>query len=167
MKIKSPIHVLVRMWAMVFVFVGIQNVQPQIKPAEPDPTVDVRVRHIAAQLIAPCCWSQTVDVHHSEIAETMIARIRNELLAGKGEDDIVAMFVSEYGERVLAIPKPKGVKSMLWIIPAIVLLVGAAIVVRVLKRQTKLHGTIKTVNNAVIDSDTMKKINDELHRIES
>lgn len=56
------------------------------------------------------------------------------LEAGKTKDEIVADFVSRYGQMVLASPSPEGYKLLAWIAPIVALLLGVALVRTVLLR---------------------------------
>lgn len=55
-------------------------------------------------LMAPCCYTQTIDVHSSEIAEKMRAEVRSMTFAGKSEAIILDYYKNIYGERILAVP---------------------------------------------------------------
>jgi cytochrome c-type biogenesis protein CcmH len=68
------------------------------------------VRHNAAhevfgRLLAPCCWTQTLDVHESESATVLRREIADRLRSGEQalviEDDMAA----RYGERIRAVPR--------------------------------------------------------------
>lgn len=129
-------------------------------------SVDVQAKRVAAQLVATCCWSQTADVHHSAAAEAMIERIRVALLKGQTEDEIIQMFVDEYGERVRAVPKPEGVKSMLWIMPVIILVTGSAILMIVLRQQKNKTKLPVEPTASIMDDVVLKRIHDELNSME-
>lgn len=55
-------------------------------------------------LIAPCCYTQTIDLHNSEIAARMRSEVRSMTLAGKSDAEIYSFYKSIYGERILAVP---------------------------------------------------------------
>lgn len=59
---------------------------------------------VASQFIAPCCWTQTLDVHQSDIAKQLRYEIHDRLEAGDTPDAIKADLVSRYGERIVAVP---------------------------------------------------------------
>jgi cytochrome c-type biogenesis protein CcmH len=69
------------------------------------PTSSAAARELAGRLIAPCCWTQTLDIHDSPIADQLRAEITQRLRAGepaaKIEDDLAA----RYGEKVRAVPR--------------------------------------------------------------
>src|ERR1700743_1304827 len=47
---------------------------------------------IEGRLMAPCCWTQTIDIHDSEIALSMRHEIRRRLRNGESADAIEASF---------------------------------------------------------------------------
>ncbi len=93
-------------------------------------------REIEGMLIAPCCWSQPVSQHYSEAADQIRKGVRRLLAAGKSKEEILDYFVSGYGERILASPRPHGFKMLAYILPFAFLLVGLAVLVTLLKQWT-------------------------------
>jgi len=59
---------------------------------------------LEGRLLAPCCWAQTLDIHGSEIANSLRREIRARLKAGESGDAIEASIVARYGERIRAVP---------------------------------------------------------------
>jgi cytochrome c-type biogenesis protein CcmH len=63
------------------------------------------VHEVESRLFAPCCWTQTVDVHASPLADELRTEITTRLGAGEApravEDDLAA----RYGERIRAVPR--------------------------------------------------------------
>ncbi len=106
------------------------------------------VNKVARQLIAPCCWSETADAHRSEAAVQMRAQIREALQRGFLEEQIIASYVKEYGERVLSTPKAEGFNYMAWIMPGVALMFGVAFVGRFLRRnvETKPAPSVQPTN---------------------
>ena len=92
------------------------------------------VKQIAGKLMAPCCWSQTADVHTSDTAKEMQAQIRAALQQGYGEDQILDAFVAGYGERILAEPRASGFNLLVWILPGMALAAGGTIYWRYVQR---------------------------------
>ena len=78
---------------------------------------------LEGRLLAPCCWTQTIDIHGSEIANDLRREIRRRLKAGESADAIEADIVSRYGERIRAVPPDSPLKSLaVWL----TVLMGAA-----------------------------------------
>ena len=93
-------------------------------------------KEIEKMLIAPCCWTATIDVHPSEISDQMKAEIVQFLKQGKTKDEILKYYVAKYGERVLAIPQSPFQKYSVYLLPAAALLLGI-IIIMIFLRHTK------------------------------
>jgi cytochrome c-type biogenesis protein CcmH len=63
------------------------------------------LRAITERFIAPCCWRENLAVHQSPDAEKMRAEIVQLVADGRTEDEIVEQYVSQYGERILRVPR--------------------------------------------------------------
>ncbi|MGK4006279.1 cytochrome c-type biogenesis protein CcmH [Sorangium sp. So ce1036] len=61
-------------------------------------------RALAARLLAPCCWDQTLDVHESEVTRDLRREIRGRLRGGESADTIELDLVARHGERIRAAP---------------------------------------------------------------
>lgn len=59
---------------------------------------------LEGRLLAPCCWAQTLDIHGSEIANSLRREIRSRLKAGEQPEAIEQSLVARYGERMRAVP---------------------------------------------------------------
>ncbi|MGE5443720.1 MAG: cytochrome c-type biogenesis protein CcmH [Ignavibacteriales bacterium] len=89
---------------------------------------DKEAREISYLLMCPVCEGQTVAESNSQLANQMRAIIREKLQEGKSKDEIIAYFVSRYGETILGAPPAKGVNWLLWTLPALALLVGGGVI---------------------------------------
>lgn len=100
-------------------------------------TLDERVLRVARQLMCPVCEGQTVAESSAELAEQMRALIKEKLKRGESPEQIVAYFVSRYGESILAAPPKRGFNLVVWIGPFAILLLGMAIAASTLRRWTR------------------------------
>lgn len=66
---------------------------------------------LEGQILAPCCWNQTLDIHGSEIANGLRREIRTRLRSGQSTETIQADLVKRYGEKILAVPPSSPLKS--------------------------------------------------------
>jgi len=98
------------------------------------PTLEDQVYAIAKELMCPVCAGQTVAESSSQLAEQMRGTIRERLRAGQTREEIIAYFVSQFGEGVLAAPPARGSGLLLWLIPPLALGVGAIILQRFIRR---------------------------------
>lgn len=97
-------------------------------------SLDDRVYAIARQLMCPVCAGQTVAESDSALAREMKTIIRQKLQAGERPDQIVRYFVGQFGETVLAEPRPGGVSLILYAAPPLALIVGLVIAVVFIRR---------------------------------
>lgn len=67
---------------------------------------------IEGRLMAPCCWTQTIDIHDSEISLSMRHEIRRRLRNGETADAIQASFVERYGPKILAVQSNSQLKNV-------------------------------------------------------
>ncbi len=136
------------------------------QPAKPGDSLrvvaDQEVKQIASKLMAPCCWSQTADVHQSEAADQIQAQIRTALQQGYTEKEIVAGFVAAYGERILATPEASGFNLMVWILPILALPVGGWILWRYLRRVQPVAVTAAAARPAPADNSYEARFEREL-----
>ena len=74
------------------------------------PARQARIDRLEAALLAPCCYTQTIAVHQSEVAVKMRLEVAKWVEQGKEDDEILAAYVSQYGKKVLVDPKtlPRG-----------------------------------------------------------
>ena len=101
--------------------------------AETGKTAD-KAREIEDQLIAPCCWSQPVSQHDSEVSQQIRDEVSKMLAAGKSRDEILDFFVARYGERILVTPRAKGFNTLVYILPWAALPIGAWILVLLIRK---------------------------------
>ena len=91
----------------------------------------VEVDDTARELICQCgCGMVLNQCNHAECSsrDQMMASIGTQLDAGRTKQQIVAGFVSQYGERVLSAPTKEGFNLTAWITPFAALLAGAVVV---------------------------------------
>src|SRR5688572_25781179 len=77
--------------------------------------IERQARELEAMLIAPCCFTQQVSVHHSAAADDVRQDIRKRLGGGETRDQILDAYVAQYGKRILAQPPAEGIASVLYV----------------------------------------------------
>jgi cytochrome c-type biogenesis protein CcmH len=97
-----------------------------------------KAREIEDNLIAPCCWSQPVSQHYSEVSEQIRQEVRAMVDAGKSRDEILDYYVAKYGERILATPRAKGFNALAYILPWTALALGAVLLIALLRKRRSL-----------------------------
>ena len=86
---------------------------------------------LLGRLVAPCCWTQTLDVHGGAAPDRLRAEIHARLLAGETPKSIEDDLVARFGKAVLAEPKDSPLPLVTLGLAAVALLAGAWIVVKV------------------------------------
>jgi cytochrome c-type biogenesis protein CcmH len=94
-----------------------------------DIDIDKEAREISYLLMCPVCEGQSVAESNSQLANQMRAIIREKLQEGKSKDEVIAYFVSRYGETILGAPPAKGANWLLWTLPAVALALGGVVIV--------------------------------------
>ncbi len=84
------------------------------------------------------CQSQTIYDSNSELATDLKLFIKEEIIAGKTDDNIKAQLVTNYGEWILMTPSLSKTNYILWFSPLIFLLIGIIVMFKyVFKKNTK------------------------------
>lgn len=136
--------------------------------AQPDPAaIERQAKELEAKLIAPCCWSQQVSVHQSPASDEIKAAVRRMLADGKTPQQILDIYVEEYGDRILAEPPARGFNAALYVAPWIFLVASVGLVVVVIKR-LRTPGTAVPVaaEQAPVNEDEAERIDEELRQMD-
>ena len=117
---------------------------------EEDPG-EQRLKAIAADLRCPVCQGESIYDSHSTVAGQMKALIREQVSAGRSDDEIKSFFVDRYGEFILMEPRASWRTALVWVFPGAAFFGGAAIFFLLLRR--RMPGTqLAAVSAADVDS---------------
>jgi cytochrome c-type biogenesis protein CcmH len=100
-------------------------------------SLDDRVYAVSRQLMCPVCAGQTVAESDAAVAREMRAIIRQKLLAGESQDQILWYFVAQFGDGVLAEPPRRGLSVVLYLGPLLALTLGLVIAAVFIRRWTR------------------------------
>ena len=108
-----------------------------VQPDEvlPDPAMEARAREISRTLRCPVCQSENIDDSDAGIARDLRLLVRERLVAGDSDAEVVDFVVARYGEYVLLNPPAQGANLLLWAAGPLLLLAGAAIAAGTLRRR--------------------------------
>ena len=112
-------------WAMLMVVIWTATAMAS--------NVEDRALALDKLLMAPCCWTQTLNNHHSGISNEMRRDIRRMLTEGQSEAEILDHFKAVHGTRILAMPPAKGFNWAAYVSPVAFLLIGGWLVWVVLR----------------------------------
>ncbi len=107
-----------------------------VEPSEmlKDPALEARAREVSKQIRCVQCQNETIDESHAEIARDMRVLVRERILAGDSNEQIVGYMVDRYGDYVRLQPRFMSSTLILWFGPLIFLLLGGLAVASRLKR---------------------------------
>jgi cytochrome c-type biogenesis protein CcmH len=98
-----------------------------VEPSEilPDPALEARARAISAGLRCMVCQNQSIDDSEADLAKDLRILIREKLKQGNSDDQIRSYLVQRYGNFILLKPPFEWGTLLLWLGPALVLVLGA------------------------------------------
>jgi cytochrome c-type biogenesis protein CcmH len=100
-----------------------------VQPGEAlaDPALEARARTLSAELRCMVCQNQSIDLSDAELAHDLRVLVRERLLAGDSNEEVLDYVVSRYGEFVLLKPRFSVRNALLWGTPVLLLLAGAGV----------------------------------------
>ena len=103
-----------------------------VEPSEvlSDPLLEVRAREISQGLRCLVCQNQTIDDSNAGLAKDLRILVRERLLAGDSNQQVVTFVTDRYGDFVLLKPPLKIGTVLLWFGPLLILLFGGAALAR-------------------------------------
>jgi cytochrome c-type biogenesis protein CcmH len=100
-----------------------------------DPALEDRARALGKQLRCVVCQNQSIDDSNAELAQDFRRIVRERVVAGESDEQILQYMVDRYGEFVLLKPPITTGTIILWAGPFAVLLLGAGIAYTTARRK--------------------------------
>ena len=122
--------------ALLFVLSTAQAIDSGV--AFEDPALQARYEHLIEEVRCLKCQNQNLRDSNAFLASDLRREIRRLLADGKTDNEIYDFLVERYGEFALYRPRKSGKTLILWLAPAIFLIGGAIVVVRVIRRRSGL-----------------------------
>jgi cytochrome c-type biogenesis protein CcmH len=91
-----------------------------------DPAIEARARRLSQELRCVVCQNQSIDESNAPLAHDLRVIVRERLVAGDSDAEVLAFVEARYGAFVLLRPRFKPQTVLLWLAPPL-LLAGAAI----------------------------------------
>ena len=107
-----------------------------VEPSEvlDDPILETRARKISQGLRCLVCQNQSIDESAAVLARDLRVLVRERLVAGDGDQEVIDYVVSRYGDFVLLKPPFKAATFVLWAGPAVLLLLGLIAILAFFRR---------------------------------
>ena len=91
-----------------------------------DAALETRARGLHKHLRCLVCQNQSIDSSNAGLAADMRRIVRERVVAGDSDAQVIAFFVARYGDWVLLEPPFRARTMVLWVGPFVFLAVGAA-----------------------------------------
>ena len=102
-----------------------------------DPVLEQRARTISEELRCLVCQNQSIDDSDADLAHDLRVLVRERLLAGDNNQQVIDYIVARYGDYVLLNPPFKPDTYILWASPFILLILAALAVVGFYRRKKR------------------------------
>ena len=109
-----------------------------------DTALEARVNAIAAELRCLVCQNQSLADSHAELALQLKGQVREQLQAGRNEQQVVAYMTQRYGDFVLYRPPFKATTVLLWAGPGLLLAIGIGVLAWNLRRKAPANELSET-----------------------
>lgn len=142
---------------------------PQRMGTDPlPPEQEARAQTLGKQLRCPMCQGMSIADSPASTARAQLDTIRALVTEGKTDQEIRDYFVARYGDWALLAPPAQGFNWVVWLAPGLVLLIGAAVIATLFKRNRAAPPAAAESGAATPATDTedpyLKAVRAELER---
>ncbi|RJE80130.1 cytochrome c-type biogenesis protein [Paracoccus sp. JM45] len=117
-------NVLLRLLALLTLLSGpVLAVQPD--EILPDAGLEARARSLSQKLRCPVCQGENIDDSNAAISRDLRLYVRERLVAGDSDAEVMDNVVDRFGEFVLFEPRATGSNLILWLAGPLMALIGA------------------------------------------
>jgi cytochrome c-type biogenesis protein CcmH len=110
------------------------QVQEEERPSD-DPIIEQRLTKLSQELRCLQCQNQTLADSPAGLAADLRREIREQMKAGKSDQEIIAFLTQRYGDFILYKPRVTYTTYLLWFGPFILLLAGLYLLFRYIKQR--------------------------------
>lgn len=122
------------------------QVKTEDKPSG-DPVIEKRLEKLSHELRCLQCQNQTLADSPSDLAADMRNEIREQMKAGKSDQQILAFLTERYGQFILYKPRVTPLTYLLWFGPFVLLLAGLAVLFYYIKNRRDAISAEKPLTN--------------------
>ena len=100
-----------------------------VEPTEvlSDPVLEERARIISKDLRCLVCQNESIDDSNANLAKDLRILVRERLVAGDSDDEVLNFIVDRYGEFALLNPRSDGFNLILWLSGPLMLIIALII----------------------------------------
>lgn len=116
------------------------------------PELELRYQTLTEELRCLVCQNQNIADSHAELAQDLRRKVYEKLSTGESNEQIIDYMTDRYGDFVLYRP-PFNVKTLiLWITPALTILLGGIGFWSLLKRRKENESTLSTIDREKLNT---------------
>ncbi|MBO9448136.1 cytochrome c-type biogenesis protein [Ruegeria sp. YS9] len=104
-----------------------------------DPVLEERARAISKQVRCVVCQNQDIDSSNAGVARDLRLLVRERLVAGDSDQQVMDFLVARYGDYVLFNPPWKPSTYILWVAPIVILGLGGIATAAVLTQNARRY----------------------------
>ncbi|MEM8934598.1 MAG: cytochrome c-type biogenesis protein, partial [Acidobacteriota bacterium] len=108
-----------------------------------DPALEARARALSAEIRCLVCQNESIDESNAQLARDLRLLVRERLVAGDSDSEVLDFLVDRYGEFVLLRPALNSGTLLLWIGPVVIFIAALSVIVL----RSRRRGTI--INSSV------------------
>jgi cytochrome c-type biogenesis protein CcmH len=146
-----------RRWALLFAaLLGLMATAHAYEPGEAlaDPALEARARELSKELRCLVCQNESIDDSAAPLARDLRLLVRERLMAGDTDAEVLDYIVARYGEFVLLRPPVRPGTWLLWYGPFGAVLLGLGIIVWRVRRKPP------AVVNPALSADEERQLRD-------
>lgn len=117
-----------------------------------DPVLEQRARNLSTKLRCLVCQNQSIDDSDASLAKDLRVLLRQRLVSGDSDEQVIDYVVSRYGEFVLLHPRFSTQTFVLWSLPVLLILLGSLVLFRKSRIPVTIPGKVlsKEENERII-----------------
>ena len=122
---------------VVLVWLALAGTALAVQPDEilDDPALEARARALSKDLRCLVCRNESIDESNAELARDLRILVRERLVEGDSDKEVIDFVVARYGEYVLLSPKATGSTLILYLAGPAMLLAAFAIALGYVRRR--------------------------------
>lgn len=144
---------------MLFVSLPAHAVQPD--EILDDPKLEARAREIGKELRCLVCQNQSIDDSDADLARDLRVLVRERLVEGDSNQEVIDYVVSRYGDFVLLNPPFKLKTYALWFGPGILILFGIGTVFLFFRRRSTNDAPVGQKTLSAAEKERLARLLDE------
>lgn len=126
-----------------------------------DPALEARARNLSQELRCMVCQNQSIDDSEAPLAKDLRVLVRERLLKGDSDKQVLDFLVARYGAFVLLKPPLETSTLLLWGLAPVALLIGIGALIAMARRRRAV-----TLETAALSPAEQRRI-DDLARADS